>query len=968
MTVRMTVHPDEDVELSDGAPPAAFREPLAALIRRPELRHAALLADGAPVPEDCRAGERPLLPGATLTIARHGASAARHEAVTTQDGAAPLRARWMLARTTGTAAGAVIPVRGPRDLVRGLHGLAREHATRSAAGGPGLRVRRGGVSRTLGPPRQSGDAARALGLLPVVGSVCLALLLRQPTLALFALFGIAALLPQLFRRRTAPGTAPARVRPHRAGPDALLAFVTAAHQAAPGTWRTALAAWTRAEPRHGWPGGTWDELLNDGALAVAGPDEAARAVARAVVADLATRGRPVQVLGAVRHWTWCRWLPSPATTPTPNPPGHHLALPAGRAADEAGLPVLVVDHGTPEDHAAARSAVARGAVAVVLGTTRGCRTIATVRNGRLHVTGPELNRRSRPVVGVTTAWAELFARRLAGARHLGRTLPTLTGSAPGHTQDDTNLPDDVPLAGLHDLDGVSAGRRSGSWAVPLGRTTTGTVTWDIVSDGPHLLVAGTTGSGKSELLRALVLGLALQHPPGHLMLGLVDFKGGAGLGELTGLPHVVGQVTDLDATLAARALTGLQSELRRRKRILAEHGVADVAALARDTMPRLVVVVDEFRALADELPELLPGLVRIAAQGRSLGVHLVLATQRPAGAVNADVRANVTTRLALRVTDPLESRDVVDCPDAAALPVDRPGRAVLRIGADAPVLLQCAHTGPGRPIVPVRRAPSFRLPGRAQVGGRLGTELTGTVPGAAGAPGRHLAGPGHAGPGSDAGMPAAPPGCPTEVVAALRDAYGGSVAHAPLWLPPLPDRVESMDLPQWDDHPHAPGLPLALGDLPERQRRRVIRWDPAHGNLAVVGRARSGRTTALAALAAAARAAGLTVRTVTPVSAPEPVGAPDLLLVDGLEAIRAAWPGWEPPVGVPVAAATRSLAAAHAYGIGPRLVMLSRDRADDVALGAPAALAGSGGVPGRAAWCDREGAVLCQTVQDTAVT
>ncbi|MBE1876405.1 FtsK/SpoIIIE domain-containing protein [Myceligenerans pegani] len=1019
MTVRVTVHPGEDVELSDGVAPATFREPLAALVCRPELRRATLLADGTPVPEDCRAGERPLLPGATLTTRRQGTGPMA-------DDAALHRAPWTLTRTTGTAAGVLVPVGGPPDLARGLRRLGDTRPAGGARGG--LRLRRGGANRVLAPPRSPADAIWVLGLLPVLASVGLAILLRQPTLALFALLGLAALLPQLLRRRTTPagtpGTTAARARPHRAGPDALLAFAVAAHQAAPGTWRAAQAAWARTGAPPGWPGGMWDTLLSDGSVAVIGPQEPARAVARAIVADLAARGRPVRVLGAGRHWTWCRWLAAPGAAPVtavsgPVPgggritPGHEAVLPDDGALDTAGAPVVVVDHGTADDHAAARRAVTRGATCIVLGDAAGCRTVVTVQDGRLRITGPEVRRSSRPLVGVTTQWAEHFARRLAGARHLGRTLATLTGAATTAGVASTNLPDDAPLAGLHDLDGLPAGPtapRSGSWAVPLGRTTTGTVTWDLVTDGPHLLVAGTTGSGKSELLRALVLGLALQHPPSRLMLGLIDFKGGAGLGPLTGLPHVVGQVTDLDAALAARALAGLQAELRRRKTILAEQGVADVAALPPGVVPRLVVVVDEFRALADELPDLLPGLVRIAAQGRSLGVHLVLATQRPAGAVSADVRANVTARLALRVTDPLESRDVVDCPDAAALPVDRPGRAIFRIGSGTPVVLQCAHTGPARPTAVVRRATPF---------GRVGTGPGGNGLAAAAWSGREhgsgdrtgddrasgeqtggRAGGGQAGDGQRGGRAGialvgtpplgrhrapAPPGeqvptrtthgragdGPAGLVAAIRTAHGGAAPHAPLWLPPLPERVTPVDLAEWDDVPDAPGLPLALGDLPDQQRRTAIRWDPADGNLAVLGRAKSGRTTALAALAEAARARSMTVRVVTPASVsadpglahgPGAVRIPDLLLVDDLDAVRAARPGWEPPPGVPVAVATRNAAITHAYGVGPRLVLLSRDRADDVALGAPVALAGSGGVPGRAAWYGRTGTVLCQTV------
>ncbi|TGJ97765.1 cell division protein, partial [Actinotalea fermentans ATCC 43279 = JCM 9966 = DSM 3133] len=230
--------------------------------------------------------------------------------------------------------------------------------------------------------------------------------------------------------------------------------------------------------------------------------------------------------------------------------------------------------------------------------------------------------------------------------------------------------------------------------VPIGSDAQGaTVRVDLVRDGPHALVAGTTGAGKSELLQSLVLALALTYSPRDLAIALVDFKGGAGFGACVGLPHVVGQVTDLEPGLAGRALTGLRAELRRREHALAEAGVSDVDDLPRGTLPRLVVVIDEFRALADDLPDFLPGLLRLASQGRSLGVHLVLATQRPAGAVTADMRANISLRLALRQIDPGDSRDVIDSPDAASIPTGRPGRAVLRRGNEPPLALQCAHAG-----------------------------------------------------------------------------------------------------------------------------------------------------------------------------------------------------------------------------------------------------------------------------------
>ncbi len=230
----------------------------------------------------------------------------------------------------------------------------------------------------------------------------------------------------------------------------------------------------------------------------------------------------------------------------------------------------------------------------------------------------------------------------------------------------------------------------------LGMATDGTIEVDLVRDGPHALIAGTTGSGKSELLRSLIVSLALGSGPQHLTFVLVDYKGGATFDSLADLPHVVGTVTDLDHRLADRALRSLDAELRRRESVLREQGAGDISSLRRARpdvhMPRLVVIVDEFAALAAEQPDFLHALVGIAQRGRSLGLHLILATQRPQGIVSDDIRANTNLRIALRMHDPADALDVVGTVAAAALPRHRPGRAVLRLGPDEHVTFQSASS------------------------------------------------------------------------------------------------------------------------------------------------------------------------------------------------------------------------------------------------------------------------------------
>lgn len=973
--VRVTLHPGEDLLLRPGARLADLRAPLATLTRRPELRYATLTVDDEPLTDDQVAGERPLLPGAVLEVRRPGRPGA--ERVARPSAGPGLRwgagQPWLLVRTTGPDAGTTVGADGPLSVLRAWPRLR-----------PGGRL---AIRRSRGPaawllPRPAsphGGVPWVLTLLPAVASLSLAAALQQPLLAVFALVGLVVALPQLraARQRTAAVDRPRTRSQQLPGPARLLAFAHAAHQVSPGAWAAALDAHAAARtpglpdatgrPSHllSPPAGDpWDELLHDGAVAVLGPDDLARSVARALVAGRAARGATVRVRtdadGRSNGWSWTRWLPldGPLVLVLDGAAPPPSASAPGRAPDPApgGTP-----DGTPH--------LAGGSLVVSVGAVPpGCRAVADVLDTRrVRITGPDGTARVVPLVGVTTEWAEHLARLLAGAARLGRTAAAGAVGQPEYPR----LPAVVPLTrahGLVEMPGAQAltarWDRADGWAVPLGVGTDGApVRFDLLHDGPHLLVAGTTGSGKSELLQTLVLGLALTRSPADLALVLVDFKGGAGLGTCRELPHVVGQVTDLEPGLAARALAGLRAELRRRERVLATAGVPDVAALPRGALPRLVVVLDEFRALADDLPEFLPALLRIAAQGRSLGVHLVLATQRPGGAVGPDLRANVSARLALRVTDTLESRDVLDDPAAARIPVTAPGRAVLRLGSAPPVPLQCARvTAPPEPELPlVRRA--------------------------------HIATHPRGRPSNDA-RPARPDTATLVVDAARRAAAMlGHIPGAPPWLPPLPRRATVTDLPQATRRDRS-GLVLAAGDDPDHQRRTTVTWDPVDGHLAIVGRSRSGRSTALVTVGLAALRQGWAVhgitrdpRSLTPLGhhpgyggtlhpddaapvarllteAGTGPGARTLVLVDGAEDARGALPpaALRSQIAFALTADSPSVAGL-ASRIGPRLVLLGTDRAADVVLGAPVVLAGSGGPPGRAAWCGRGEPVLCQVLE-----
>src|SRR5262249_53129380 len=186
--------------------------------------------------------------------------------------------------------------------------------------------------------------------------------------------------------------------------------------------------------------------------------------------------------------------------------------------------------------------------------------------------------------------------------------------------------------------------------------------------------------GKSEFLQTWVAALALTNSPARVTFLFVDYKGGAAFADCAYLPHTVGIVTDLNQHLVRRALTSLHAELRYRERILQTKRAKDIVELEQrgdpETPPSLVIVVDEFAALVSELPDFVDGVVNIAQRGRSLGLHLILATQRPKGVIKDNLRANTNLRVALRVADEDDSTDVVGAPLAATFAPSIPGRGV----------------------------------------------------------------------------------------------------------------------------------------------------------------------------------------------------------------------------------------------------------------------------------------------------
>ncbi|MCT1478937.1 FtsK/SpoIIIE domain-containing protein [Microbacterium sp. p3-SID336] len=231
----------------------------------------------------------------------------------------------------------------------------------------------------------------------------------------------------------------------------------------------------------------------------------------------------------------------------------------------------------------------------------------------------------------------------------------------------------------------------------VGAGAEGALQLDLRQQGPHALVGGTTGSGKSEFLQAWVLGMATEYSPERLTFLFVDYKGGSAFADCVSLPHCVGIVTDLNEHLVRRVLVSLRAELHYREHLFNRKKAKDILELERagdpQAPPALVLVIDEFAALAKEVPEFVDGVIDIAQRGRSLGIHLIMATQRPAGVIKDNLRANTNLRVALRMADETDSNDVIGTKDAALFDPGTPGRGIAKTGPGRMTLFQSAYSG-----------------------------------------------------------------------------------------------------------------------------------------------------------------------------------------------------------------------------------------------------------------------------------
>ena len=630
------------------------------------------------------------------------------------------------------------------------------------------------------------------------------------------------------------------------------------------------------------------DLATGGALGISGPGEVRNGVAASIIAQLVGLHSPAELaivaiasVHTSQTWEWIKWLPHVESEYSPIK-GSALANTAGlvgslvgelsdligqRSEDDgASFPkvvVLVEDDGPFVRSSLvqlAEAGAAHGIYVVWLGESTPalpavCRTFLELEPSSFGAaTGKVIEmERVQPVVIETLdrTGVDWFGRRLA---------PIYDASSA--VDSESNVPGSVAFVSEAGLDLVSDPsfiidrwtesnslrspdgpkktlKRDNTLRALVGRTSTDALYLDLRTQGPHALVGGTTGAGKSEFLQTWVMAMAAAHSPQRVNFLFVDYKGGAAFADCIALPHSVGLVTDLSPHLVQRALLSLNAELRHREHILNEKKAKDLLELERrqdpETPPSLVIVVDEFAALVQEVPEFVDGVVNVAQRGRSLGLHLILATQRPAGVIKGNLRANTNLRVALRMADADDSTDVIGNAQAAGFDPGLPGRGV-------------AKTGPGRLSL-------FQT-------GYVGGITTGVGP-AAKISIRDL----EFGDGNEWDPPASrqrdevdTDGIPSDIarivttVRAANEQLGLEAPRRP-WLPELSELYDLAGLPtrRVDSE-----LVFGVLDQPESQSQGTVAFHPdIDGSMVVYGTGGAGKSTALRSIAVAA---GLSAR------------------------------------------------------------------------------------------------------------
>jgi DNA segregation ATPase FtsK/SpoIIIE, S-DNA-T family len=663
-----------------------------------------------------------------------------------------------------------------------------------------------------------------------------------------------------------------------------------------------------------------ENLVDSGAIGIAGPAGDAIPVAHSMLAQLTGLYSPSEVaLAAIvgsswsKEFEWLKWIPHTSSAHSPLGAGIHLAdSAAAGAAVLAGLEELISSR--TGKNAERRGAVSVSESALTRGTKIGqegggdadpaaetpipslvvfitddapverarlvqfaeraadagilpiwvsssvaelpaiCRTWADVSNGADDGTlgYVRLGEQTNHVAfsRLDAAKALEFARRLAPVIDAGALVA-----------DDSDLPRSVSMLSIlgSDLSESSdavidrwrqndsitnrtpgaphKARRAGKLRALVGQSALDAMHLDLRTQGPHALVGGTTGSGKSEFLQAWVLGMAAEYSPDRVTFLFVDYKGGSAFADCVKLPHTVGLVTDLSQHLVRRALTSLRAELHFREHLFNRKKVKDLIELEKrgdpECPPSLVLVIDEFAALVGEVPEFVDGVVDIAQRGRSLGIHLIMATQRPAGVIRDNLRANTNLRIALRMADESDSVDVVGTPVAGEFDPSIPGRGIAKTGPGRLTAFQSAYSGgwtsteSARPVVSITEL-------------RFGAASPWEEPETDNVESTDELGPNDQ----------------KRLVQTFAAASAAAKIPAPRrpWLDDLATTYDLSKLYQRTDQK----LVLGVSDLPERQSQDPVYYQPdSDGHLAIYGTGGTGKSTALRTLAVAA---GITPR------------------------------------------------------------------------------------------------------------
>ncbi len=583
-------------------------------------------------------------------------------------------------------------------------------------------------------------------------------------------------------------------------------------------------------------------------ITITGSRTSSLEVARALLCQLAVMQAPddVQMFLSTRSeadWEWAKWLPHLRDDAVDAVLAARIAEVRRNVRRDQELPwlVAVVDGDLPAGETISALRKTRGHAALIVIATEPVEADVQVRvaAGRLRIellstTANQPGRADR----LGPYGAEAIARRLAPLRVTGE---------PGARR----LATDVSLTSLLGIQDLTALDPRESWAprvladtlsVPIGVSSEGEpVRLDfkeaaLGGDGPHGLVIGATGSGKSELLRTIVTGLALTHPPDRLAFVLVDFKGGAAFSGLQALPHVAGLITNLadDLALVDRMHAALFGEIRRRQELLRAAGnlatVRDYharldAGESLAPLPYMLLIVDEFGELLTARSDFIDLFVAVGRLGRSLGMHLLLASQQLDEGRLRGLEGHLSYRIALRTFSAAESRTVLGVSDAYELP-PLPGSGYLKVGTTVYTRFRAAVVS--QPYAPdvqtetVARARPF-----------------------------YLSGPGRVEPSTPAGLSPSSRTTMLEVaVERLRD--GAPRAHQ-VWLPPLEPRVALDSILAAKPAQQHLAVPLGVVDRPAEQSRGILEVDLAGsaGHVMVVGASLTGKTTLVRTLISA---------------------------------------------------------------------------------------------------------------------